>query len=284
MWEGTCRHLSFADQLVAARLSGCDVMSITPATYAEHLDRGLTTAEMRLMADDEGVRLTHLDPLATWAPAWRPPDATDDMVSALGTPVDGFLDIAETLGCESITAICSFSSGAVPLDEVTEAFTRLCERARGLRVDLEFIPIWGLPDLESAWQVVKDADQTNGGLLIDFWHFYRSHSSLSLLRSIPAEKIHSVQACDAALARRRGRSEWQDLLEDRTPLGQGQFPFGELLDALAQMDALSVAGPEYFSREMVGLTPAEVARVIDETYWPQLESRGVTSARSTGRK
>ena len=34
-------------------------------------------------------------------------------------------------------------------------------------VHLEFMPISGVPDLETAWAIVSEADRPNGGLLFD---------------------------------------------------------------------------------------------------------------------
>lgn len=275
MWNGTCAHLGYAEQLEATRLSGCEVLTITPQAYARRRAQGLSASDIRSMAEDAGVRVDHLDPIARWAPAWLPEEPTSKMVEALGTSVDDFFTIADELGCESLSAICSFPHGEVPIEQLIESFAELCRRADGRRVDLEFIPIWGLPDLRTAWRVVEGAGAANGGILLDFWHFFRSRSDLSLLRAIPAEKIHSVQACDAKLMRAAGRTDWEDIHEDRCPLGRGEFDFDELLAVLAEKDALRVVGPEYFSSEMVGLSPREVAEVVENTYWPHLEPYGV---------
>lgn len=278
MWNGTCSHLPFAGQLRTARLSGFETLSITPSTFSRLAAQGLSARDIRRMAEDEGVRVSHLDPLSRWAPRWVPDNLSEREVLAISTSVDDFLRIAEALECESLSAICTFPAGDVAMDELTAAFAQLCRRAAGFRIDLEFIPCWGLPDLRSAWDVVRAADEPNGGILLDFVHFFRSGSDMELLRSIPSERLHSVQVCDGRWRRGEARTVWQDLHEDRSALGRGEFPVDDLLAVLAQRDALHVVGPEYFSREMAPLDDEGVAIVLDETYWPRVEPVGVTRA------
>ncbi|MDR7188218.1 4-hydroxyphenylpyruvate dioxygenase [Microbacterium sp. BE35] len=252
---------------------------MTPADYHHQLSQGVSISDMKRMASDEGVSISHLDPLATWAPAWIPPHATDEMVAALGTGVDDFLRIADALECESFTAIGSFPHGGIHLDDLADSFARLCQLASGIRVDLEFIPVWGLPDLASAWSVVLAAGEANGGILLDFWHFFRSGSSLELLTSIPSDRIHSVQACDARMVQAAGRTDWEDLHEDRLPLGAGEFPVEALLSVLHEMDALQIVGPEYFSSQMRSLSAEGVAEVVQTTYWSAVTPFGVVPSR-----
>jgi 4-hydroxyphenylpyruvate dioxygenase-like putative hemolysin/sugar phosphate isomerase/epimerase len=78
-------------------------------------------------------------------------------------------------------------------------FAELCELARplGLTMDLEF-PSWTeTGTLDEATRVLRAADQTNAGILIDLLHFARSRSSISELRSLPREWFHFVHVCDA---------------------------------------------------------------------------------------
>jgi sugar phosphate isomerase/epimerase len=214
--------------------------------------------------------------VSTWAPKWQPDNVPDDFLAYFSTSVDDFLRIADQLACESLSAICTFPVGELSIDELVEPFAELCRRADGLRVDLEFVPIWGLPDLESAWRVVKEADAPNGGILFDFWHFFRSKPDVELLESIPTAKIHAVQACDAMLTRGEGRTQLQDCLEDRLPLGWGEFPVDDILRTLADKGALGRVGPEYFSSKMDGLSPSQVAENVDDTYWSRVGPLGVT--------
>jgi len=270
LWNGSLRSQTLPEQLESARLGGFDALTMTPHFYQRSVAEGVTAADIRSMAADQGVRITHLDPLATWAPVWIPDNVPADWMPFFDTPVPDFLRMCDELGCESFTAICTAPRGSVATEEFIEPFHALCTQAaeHGLRVDLEFIPIWTLPDLESAWQVVRSADAPNGGIMFDFWHFFRSTADFDVLASIPAHRIHAVQACDALLHTRQGRTDLEDCLDDRLPLGQGEFDVPRVFECLRGMGALSNVGPEYFSSVMDGLTPRQVAEIIEETYWP----------------
>lgn len=273
MWNGTCASKTFEEQLLTTRLAGCEVLSITPDTYRRRISSGNSAADLRQMADDQGVRLSHLDPLQSWVS--RSTGGSASTSEGLDVSVEEFLDIADALGCESITAICTAPAGTITVDQFVDDFGRLCEKASGLRVDLEFIPAWALPDLETAWRIVEQVGASNGGILLDFWHFFRGAPSFDVLDTVPASRIHSVQACDALLVPLHGRTVLQDMLEDRRPLGRGEFLVSELLDTLARKQALTVVGPEYYSSQLKDLTPAEIASVVDSTYWTRLEPLGV---------
>ena len=98
----------------------------------------------------------------------------------------------------SLNAVDVFG-GPWSLDDAATAFAGLCDRAadHGLLVHLEFLPWSRIPDLATAWQVVRAADRPNGGLMLDAWHYFRSGPDGELLRSVPGASILGVQLCDA---------------------------------------------------------------------------------------
>ncbi len=90
-------------------------------------------------------------------------------------------------------------SGAVKESAVRRFATRFSRpRREGSRpVDLEF-PSWTeTPNLTEATRVLRAADQSNAGLLIDVLHFARSRSRVDELRELPPEWFHYAHVCDA---------------------------------------------------------------------------------------
>ena len=60
---------------------------------------------MLAMADDAGVRITHLDRFVRWIDSWRPELPEDDFpIDWLEFEADNFFRIAATLWVESFTA------------------------------------------------------------------------------------------------------------------------------------------------------------------------------------
>ncbi|MEV4620574.1 TIM barrel protein [Asanoa sp. NPDC049573] len=106
-----------------------------------------------------------------------------------------FLEAGADLGARHVITQLPDPDRARKIDR----FAELCELARplGLTVDLEF-PSWTeTPDLREAVRVVRAADQSNAGILIDLLHFARSGSSVADLRQLPAHWFHFVHVCDA---------------------------------------------------------------------------------------
>ena len=264
MWAGTVRSLPLAQQLQATTQAGCDALSISPYNYTRWIMEGLSTSDILAMAAENNVVLSHLDPYTRWAKHWRP-DSLHPRQSPLpffGFDESDFLRIAAALKVASMTAIVSCPKADVSIDQLIDGFARMCDRAAdiGVRCDLEFIPFWGLPDLETAWNIVRTAGKANSGIVFDFWHYMRGKPDSELLQSIPGEKISTVQIDDAAATVRHGRSLVEDCIFFRVPPGEGEFPVVYLLQQLHRMGGLNRFGPEIFSVEFDTLTASEIAR------------------------
>jgi sugar phosphate isomerase/epimerase len=145
-----------------------------------------------------------------------------------------------------------------------EAFGNFCDAAamRGLRVELEFVPFWGIPDLGAAWDVVRRAGRPNAGIPVDTWHLQKGSADferdLQLLAELPPDIVTNIQLADAQLA-----SEAENLY------AQGRlrrFPFdGELaIDRIARIVArngtLRRIGTEIFGAAIDELSNVEAGR------------------------
>jgi sugar phosphate isomerase/epimerase len=255
MWNGTVRALPFAEQVAATAAAGFDQLSVTPLDWTHWVGSGLGSHEMRAIAADHGVQLSHLDPLTRWTMPWQPTnlDRGKYPLPYFAFETEDFLRIAEAIGATSFSAIATAPLGRNPIDRLTEDYARLCDRAAqsGLVCELEFIPLdWSIPDLTTAWQIVRDAGRPNSGIVLDLWHFVRSGSTIEQLRAIPGSSITSVQLADATAQVPPGRDLVDDCLLHRVPVGEGDMPIDEILSVLADLGALRRVGPEYFSREL----------------------------------
>lgn len=283
MWEGTVRSLSLREQIQATKTAGFDKLSMTPLRYVQSLAEGFSTEDMLHLAADSGLTLSHLDPLCRWCRQWKPENIIGGTMplAFFSFSVDDFLRIASILKAESMTAMTVAPSGSMSVEEMTEDFAALCDRAAdyGLRCDLEFIPLdWAIPDLATAWTIVRDAGRKNSGLTFDFWHFVRSGSPFELLRTIPGEKISCVQLADGRMRVPAHRSKFQDCLEDRVPPGAGEFPISAILQTLKDIDGLHRVGPEIFSSEFDAMSADDIAVRCRETLAQALASVGLRRA------
>ncbi|PJG47394.1 hypothetical protein CAF53_03415 [Sphingobium sp. LB126] len=268
MYNATVRSLPLAEQCRVAALTGCTALTLTPNDYLTLLNSGITTREMRTIASDHGVKLTHLDMIARWHPKWEPTHHRGLYDFALiSFDIDDFLRMTDALQCSSFTAIGTHAPEPIDLPEMIDHFGALCERAakEGLRVDLEFVPFWGVNTLECAWQVVNGANAANGGIMFDIWHYRRSHSSDDLLRTIPGSKIHSVQLNDGKAELGPDENIVEDCLFGRRLPCDGDFKVREIVAILREIGGLNNVGPEIFSTELDQMPADAIASVVRES-------------------
>jgi len=283
MWIDNVRNLSFEDQLRATAAVDLNELSMTPLDFDRNLAKGLSVRDMKVMAADSGVSLPILDPIASWAPHWRSGISDAAWMEFLGYSADDFFRIAEQLSVSTVTVIGTFRPDLVSIPEIAESFALLADRALsyGLHCVLEFIPLWGIGNLASAWQILQIANRPNTGLALDFWHYVRGGRDDTLLRSIPGSKISYVQVTDAEASLPSGRSLFDDCLFHRLPPGQGGLPVKELLDILCEIRAIDRMGPEVFSATLDALSAEGIAQALREPYWQALANSGIMGRSST---
>ncbi len=275
LWAATMRTKSFDDRLRAAVATGAREMSLFPIDYKTFTQAGLTPSDMRAQMADAGVRVSVIDPLTTWLPdSSPPPDTSEADLEFTQFSEAEILEMAETLGAESINVIESFGA-KLEFERIVESFAGVCDRARsrGLRVTVEFMPFSTIKDLATAWNIVRAADRKNGGLTFDTWHYFRGTRDDELLRSIPGEKIFRVQLADARKAVEG--SLMNDLLHHRLPPGDGTFALTPLLTILDRIKGLRSVGPELFSDASDALSATDAAHQAVDASRRVLSQAGI---------
>ena len=147
--------------------------------------------------------------------------------------------------------------GTVPLDEMTEAFAQLCDRAAdfGLLVHLEFLS-WGpVPDPVTASEIVCLANRPNGGLVLDTLHLMRS-GGLGSLSRISVEQIFATQFCDGKAT--RNGDPFTDAANRLWP-GEGDFDLAAILQQIRRGGCRAPLGIEVMNDETRSMTPAAIA-------------------------
>ena len=282
MWNGTVRALPLKEQLRAAAIAGCQALSVTPSDYNKWLGASISTHDMLSMADDAGVRITHLDPFVRWVEEWMPDlPAQDFPTHSIAFDAEDFFRMAAALKVQSFTVWGGFPAGRYTTPQLIDAFGALCRRAdrEGLRCDLEFIPVFGIRDLRTAWQIVDGAGAANGGIVLDLWHYMRGGRDDALLRSIPGDKITGVQICDATEKVPDGMSLAFDGLNNRRAPGDGEFPIAEILDVLRESGGLNIVGPEIFSLQFDRMSAKAIGEksraILDWALAPRPQDRAM---------
>ena len=269
-------NLSFEDKLRATRLAGYSTLSLMPADIQSMEQSGRTLADIGSQAADHGVRIDRMDPLNTWSRRWVSDNMPDSYTLKTATTAHEFFRICEGLGCTHASLNAMFPLNSMSHEEITEDFITTCKYGadHGVNIDLEFVPLWGLPSLEMAWKVVRDADQPNGLLCYDIWHHVRSQSDIETLKGIPGNKIGCVQLSDGPLELPVGQTVVDNCYDRKWP-GDGEFPNIEIVRMLAENNGLNELGAEIFSPILEGMTAEEVAEKCKKTVESILLAAGV---------
>jgi sugar phosphate isomerase/epimerase len=267
-WPGSLPG-GYTATLQAAQAGQFTAVAVSPLTIRQLLDSGHDSAAIRAEAGRHGVRLAQLDGATSWAPAryaGHMPDALKARFDFSGTQV---LDLATAAGMDSILAAGAFDPGTFPVDDLAASFAAFCDQAAGrsLRVELEFVPFWGIRDLATAWEIVRTADRPNGTLMIDSWHLLKGSAdpaaALKLLAEIPGDKLTGLQLADALQASQADTVYAEGRLR-RFP-GQGELPLADLTRTLIAKRGLIRVGAEVFGEAIDALSPRQAGRAAATT-------------------
>jgi sugar phosphate isomerase/epimerase len=254
------RGVPFRERLAAAVAGGFAGISLWGRDYQGARDEGLSDADIRALLADHGLAVAELDPAWWWLPGADltiPPEV--DPEDVFWCRADDLFAIADATGARSLNAVDVFG-GDWGVDDAAEAFAALCDRAaeHDLVVHLEFLPWSRIPDVGTAWEVVRRAGKANGGIAVDSWHFFRSGADWDALRRVPGSQVLSIQLDDGPAQPEANLIE-ATLHERRLP-GDGELDLAALVGILADIGAVAPVGVEVFSDDLHALQPVEAAR------------------------
>ncbi|PTY37831.1 hypothetical protein BGP77_15260 [Saccharospirillum sp. MSK14-1] len=144
-------------------------------------------------------------------------------------------DLMEELGTDLLMACSSVHPRALPgIARAADDFHELGERAakRGLRVAFEALA-WGrhIHDYRDSWEVVRRADHSAVGLVLDTFHIFSRGTELGTLAGIPGDRIFLVQTADAP---RLSMDHLSWSRHYRCFPGQGELQMRDFMTALAE--------------------------------------------------
>jgi sugar phosphate isomerase/epimerase len=254
------RGVPFRERLAAAAAGGFAGISLWGRDYRSARDEGLGDADIRALLADRGLAVAELDPAWWWLPGADltiPPEA--DPEDVFWCREDDLFAIADAVGARSVNAVDVFG-GDWGVDDAAESFSALCDRAaeHGLVAHLEFLPWSRIPDVATAWDIVRRADRANGGIAVDAWHFFRSGADGEALRGVPGSHVLGIQLDDGPLEAEANLID-ATLHERRLP-GEGELDLLALVGILTDIGAIAPVGVEVFSDDLHALPPVEAAR------------------------
>ncbi|MDR2857346.1 MAG: sugar phosphate isomerase/epimerase [Novosphingobium sp.] len=141
----------------------------------------------------------------------------------------GTLDIMAELGAPMVNAVVVEQDRPRAADEFA-CFARMADE-RGLLATIEFMPLMWPATIAEALALLDETGATNGRLLLDAMHVYRSGATAEDVARLDSARIGYAQLCDVPLPAQTADYGEEARHERRCP-GEGDLPLAALLRAL----------------------------------------------------
>lgn len=182
---------------------------------------------------------------------------------------------ARALGCDKVVVVPSPTpEGGASVDEIRaeslKVLKELSAIAEPYNVNLAFeflgFPWCSVRTLKQCWEIVRETDRPNVGVVIDTCHFYAGGSSLRSIEEVPASKIFIFHINDVEVRSKKTIEDSHRLLP-----GEGVIPLDDILVRLKRIGfdglcSIELFRPQYWERD-----PAELAAAARAATLPLLE-------------
>ena len=210
------------EAIAAARFTGVEIFENDLLAFNG------TPRDARRMIEDLGLRTITFQPFRDFEGMPEPQRAK------VFARAERKFDVMRELGCDLLMVCSNVSPDSLGgIDRAAADFHELGERAakRGMRVAFEALS-WGrhIHDYRDAWEVVRRADHSCVGLVLDSFHILARGTDLATIRAIPRDRIFLVQMADAP---RLDMDYLSWSRHYRCFPGQGDLPIEDFMLALA---------------------------------------------------
>ncbi len=243
---GTILDVGPAQAVSVASTAGWPAVGLwfDPASWTD-----ATTRDVRQRLGDTGVVALDVEPIILG----RGADSGDGG--------ERLLDAAAELGVPYML----MASGGADDDRVMTRLTQLCEyasaNAPGVRIALEFLPIFSVASLTQALAIVRGTNRSEAAVLVDTLHLARSGGVPDDLVGLDAALLPYLQLADASAVVPADIAGLRDeALDGRLLPGEGVLP---LRQVLANVPGVPIS-VELRSRSLMDryTDPVERARVV----------------------
>lgn len=262
-------EVSFRDRVRIAKEAGFDGIGLRAENYVDAKNAGVTDEEMLAILDEYNMKVTEVEYITQWG-------TEEDRTEAQREKEQNVYHMARLFNVKHIN--CGLLE-MIPEEQIIKALGELCDRAGELIIGLEFMPYSGVPDLATAWRVVKACNRENAMLILDTWHWARAKQTAKDLAPVPADKIVSIQVCDVL------ETPYEKLrdesLHDRLAPGEGYGNTEEFVKIIKEHKiSPRVIGAEVISDSLIskGLSTAaetvfNATKNILDKAWPEVSPK-----------
>ena len=250
--SGTIRKAPFDVTVRAAADAGFRGISLYYDEYRTARSSGWSDLDLRAFMDDHGISVAELDGRMDWLPGDTGAPSTADFVAAAAALAARSITVLEVRGRRV--------GDTLTLEDTASAFAAVCDRAadHDLLAHIEYFPLSGIPDLRTAYEIVRAAGSANGGVMVDSWHHLRGKDAGRFDPGFPGDSILAVQLGDvdpeipADLA--------HEMMHHRLLPGAGAGDLAGLVRTLRDRGCTAPMEVEVYSDELAALDPFDAAR------------------------
>ena len=261
----TTMKASLPEDIAAANSAGLKALEIWAAKMDAYLERH-SVEELKALFEEAGVQPASINSIEFIT--FRPPGEYEEIKARCRE----LCDLAQVLGCEKIVVVPSPTpDGATWVDIRAESVRVLRELSdiayeHDIKLAFEFLGFgWcSVRTLVGCWEIVKETQRGNVGLVIDTCHFHAGGSELSSIRQVEPNKIFIFHINDV-------EDRPRETIEDAHRLlpGEGVIPLDDILIRLKHIGfnglcSIELFRPEYWERDPAELAAA--ARAATQEY------------------
>jgi len=260
----TTMHATLPEDIAAASAAGFRALEIWAAKMDTYLAEQPVEA-LKSLFDRAALRPASINSIEFIT--FRPPEE----YATVKARCQELCELALALGCDRIVVVPSptpvDTSWGEIRDKSVHVLRELSEIAapHGVQLAFEFLGFgWcSVRTLAQCWEIVRETDRANVGLVIDTCHFYAGRSELRTIEQLDPLKILIFHINDV-------EERPLDTIEDAHRLlpGEGVIPLDDILARLRRIGfdglcSIELFRPEYWERDPVELATAARAATMD---------------------
>jgi sugar phosphate isomerase/epimerase len=257
----------FRDRVEAVARAGYRGIGLHHADTMHTADK-IGLPEMRRILDGNGIKYVELEFLLNWFEEGERRQESDKMRREI-------FSVAAQLGLRTVKVGPGFHEPEADIPKMRDAFAQLCREAAeyGTGLMLEIMPWSNVRTVETALGIVQGAEQPNGGILVDIWHFARGGIDYNDVSKIPVQYIRGAELDDAD--QQVAGSLWEDTIHHRRLCGEGDLDPPAFIKAVQAAGYRGYYGVEILSENHRKLPLDEMARRSFNTTMEQFEKLAV---------
>jgi 2-keto-myo-inositol isomerase len=253
----TTMKATLPEDIAAASAAGFKALEIWAAKMDTYLEAN-SVERLKALFDEAGLQPASINSIEFIT--FRPPEEYE----AIKSRCRELCELAQALGCSKVVVVPSPTPEDVEWNEVKDESVRVLRELseiaypRGVQLAFEFLgfPWCSVRTLAQCWDIVKETQRGNVGLVIDTCHFYAGGSKLDSIEQAEPEKILIFHINDV-------EARPLETIEDAHRLlpGEGVIPLEDILVRLKHIGfdglcSVELFRPEYWERDPVELAAA----------------------------